>query len=266
MLPLIAAAAAPLIAGAFGAAGQKSANEANARQAKESMAFSAAEAEKNRSFQKSMSDTSWQRAVKDIEAAGLNPALAYGQGGASSPGGSTASGTAAHMESSLGAGVSSALSAARMKSDMVAGELSNDRIGADIAESVARAKLTSAQANQVSQMTEHLVSEMASRSSLTSIRAGTASMEQQREAERWRQFEQPSFEDRLRALKLNLDTGAAKLPGYKAGSTLSELMIPQARNAAGAANTAWGRYVSPYLNDAGAVARIFTPWNLGIKK
>lgn len=76
--------------------GQRSANKAMLEDAK-----------RNRQFQEKMSSTAWQRAVTDMEAAGINPALAYSRGGASTPGGSAASG----LGNALGSGVSSALQA-----------------------------------------------------------------------------------------------------------------------------------------------------------
>lgn len=64
--------------------------------------FNASQADINRQFQENMVNTAYQRAVGDLEQAGLNPMLAYQQGGAASPSGNMASVSPGHGSAASG--------------------------------------------------------------------------------------------------------------------------------------------------------------------
>lgn len=79
LIPAIGAAAGAALGPAVSAFGQSQTNASNAREAK-----------KQREFQERMRATQYQTAVEDMRKAGLNPALAYTQGGAGTPSGAMA--------------------------------------------------------------------------------------------------------------------------------------------------------------------------------
>lgn len=68
---------------------------------REQNAFNASEAQKQRNFELQMSRTEYQRAVQDMQAAGVNPAMAMNNGGNSSPSGVAASGSGSGQYQSM---------------------------------------------------------------------------------------------------------------------------------------------------------------------
>lgn len=71
--------------------------------------FNAEQAAIQRQWQEKMANTSYQRAMSDMKDAGLNPILAYSNGGANVPGGATATVGGAQMSSAQGAMASGGL-------------------------------------------------------------------------------------------------------------------------------------------------------------
>lgn len=73
-------------------------NAANLQIARETNQQNMEESQRNRDYQERLSNSAYQRTMQDMEAAGLNPILAYQKGGASTPSGSQATASAPKME------------------------------------------------------------------------------------------------------------------------------------------------------------------------
>jgi len=116
LAPIAAAAAAPATGGASlmalapaaisaagSLAGGMASNNANQALFNQGNAFNAAQSKQQMDFQERMRATQYQTAVDDLKKAGLNPMLAYTQGGAGTPSGAAASAAGSHRTENVAA-------------------------------------------------------------------------------------------------------------------------------------------------------------------
>jgi len=107
-----------LVTGGASLIGGAMTNAKNAKEAQKNRVFQADQASRQMAFQSDMSNTAYQRTMADMQKAGLNPMLAYQQGGASTPSGQAGSGAQATMENAIGNAATSALDYARYRKEL----------------------------------------------------------------------------------------------------------------------------------------------------
>lgn len=137
-----------LIAGGFSAFGQSRANREARRAAQRQM-----------DFQERMFRNRYQYTMADMRAAGLNPILAYQQGGGAAPGGAsyTPGNVGAGAAAALESGASSAVDAYRARQDVVKSRKEVDLLDKVIDKTVQETRTSSAvMANQYHQGKEHI--------------------------------------------------------------------------------------------------------------
>lgn len=229
MNPLVPAIATGL-SGIFGVAGQTSANAANA-----------AEARRNRQWQERMSNTAYQRQVADMRAAGLNPAMAYPQSGATTPGGGQA-----RMEDVAAPGVSAARGALDSFNDFKT--------------RTAQTRLTNAQARQLEIESVDRLDLLKKRSALTGTAAKFADETFFDRKNRIKHDTETAYNKRLQAgmettqqqytRPLTLKMLEQDLALSTTAAELARLELPGAQNRATAERSYFKKEWSPYLNDA----------------
>lgn len=140
------------LSGSQAADTQEKINQQNLQIARETNAFNAQQAGLNREWGTYMSSTAYQRAVPDMINAGLNPMLAYQQGGAAVPGGSSASGVTATMQNPKLAGAQAAAATAEIANRVADVQLKQSQADvnrAQVPQIQAQTMLTTEQQNKI---------------------------------------------------------------------------------------------------------------------
>lgn len=231
-------------------------NEANSAEAQKQRDFNREEAEKTRTWQENMRASTYQTTVSDLKAAGLNPMLAYQNGGTSTPGTSATASQASlpqmvnRQQAALNASATQAqilnsyAQIAKTSADTEVSRATADQVRAQTA-------LTTNSAANMEQTIEKTKAEIdQTKQTVYWIRQQTSESTQRQVLIQY-QTELAKISQDLEKRKISQTEAETRLADVK--TRLSQYELQGAKNQSESDATKWGRNVRPYLKDLGSI-------------